>query len=323
MDTIWSCAFGIDTDMQNNINNPYLIYSQTVFDEENAVKVFVLLSVFIKELSNVWIKFHHMNNNIRYRFSCMCPLAKKFIQEEPYRWIIRQTYKMMEKCEQVGPMNRIDLMQLMLESASNEDFIQDGQTSAVKKEEKDNEPPLIRKLTRHEIASNIYLFMLAGYETTSTALSYISYVLATHPKEQQKLQEHIDIHFDPKTEDDMPSYDTVSQMEYLDMFIRETLRMYPIVPVVVNRQSSEDFHIEGIGTIPAAWIPFGAGPRNCVGMRFAFVQIKMVLVRLLKTYSIVGCGDQTCKPFENLKEYIVIAPKQVIVRLQRRNEHYN
>jgi len=201
--------------------------------------------------------------------------------------------------------------------------------------------------------------VIAGYETTSTALSYISYVLATHPDEQQKLQEHIDAHFDPQTENDMPSYDTVSQMDYLDMFVRETLRMYPIAPVVVNRQSTEEFYIKDIGKIPAgtriavdmyslhfdpdlwgpvdphtfyperfmtkrhpmAWIPFGAGPRNCVGMRFALMEIKMAVVRLLKTYSFIGCGEKTHQSFENLKEYIVIAPENVIICLQRRDHH--
>ncbi|CAF1139090.1 unnamed protein product [Rotaria sp. Silwood1] len=133
MDTIWSCGFGLDTDMQNNPNDPYLIQSQRVFSPE-------------------------------------------------------------------------------------------------------------------------YCLMAVGYETTSTALAYVSYVLATHPNEQLKLQEHIDSHFHPNTDNDIPTYEAILKMEYLDMFIREGLHMYPIVPVVINRQSTEDFHIRNVRTIPAGTI---------------------------------------------------------------------
>ncbi len=44
MDTIWSYAFGLDTDMQNNINNPYLLHSQQLFDDVNSMKILVLQS---------------------------------------------------------------------------------------------------------------------------------------------------------------------------------------------------------------------------------------------------------------------------------------
>ena len=202
------------------------------------------------------------------------------------------------------------------------------------------------------------ILVIAGYETTSTALSYATYVLATHPEEQQKLQEHIDTHFDPETEHTMPTYETISEMDYLDMFIRETLRMFPIAPSAITRQSTEEFHIKGIGVIPAgtpitvdmynlhydpdlwgpldphefhperfatkrhpmAWIPFGAGPRNCVGMRFALLEMKMLLVRLLKTYTLVDCGEKTRKPFQELDEFGAITPKEAVIKLQRRDE---
>ena len=77
-----------------------------------------------------------------------------------------------------------------------------------------------------EIKMNLTLFMLAGYETTSTTLSYATFVLAKLPEEQQKLYDEIVTVF--PLELDEPEIDTIQKLSYTDMFIKEVLRMYPI-----------------------------------------------------------------------------------------------
>ena len=68
------------------------------------------------------------------------------------------------------------------------------------------------------------LFFLAGYETTNTLLSFTAYLLATNQDVQEKLKEEID-RLAPSR--DGVGYDTIAKMEYLDMVVCESLRMYP------------------------------------------------------------------------------------------------
>jgi cytochrome P450 len=199
----------------------------------------------------------------------------------------------------------------------------------------------------------MYLFMIAGYETASTALAYVTHVLATHPDEQRKLQEHIDRYLSCDMSFD---YDRLNQMTYLDWFVRETLRMYPITPIVINRQCAESIDLPGLGSIvagtkltldmyslhydqdlwgpvdtrkfhperfatkrhPLAWVAFGAGPRNCVGMRFALTEIKLAIIRLLQVYTIVPSSSYVTDTPLDLIELVTIAPRQLSIRLQRR-----
>ena len=196
----------------------------------------------------------------------------------------------------------------------------------------------------------MYLFMIAGYETASTALAYVTYILSRHPEEQKKLQDHIDSFL---TTDTPVDYELLNKMDYLDWCIRETLRMYPLTPIIINRQCSETIDLPGLGSIPAgtkvtldmyslhydadlwgpvdtklfhperfaskrhplAWVAFGAGPRQCVGMRFALVEMKLALIRLLQSYTIhpASSGQDL-----DLVELVTITPRHVPIRLERR-----
>ena len=75
--------------------------------------------------------------------------------------------------------------------------------------------------------------MLAGFETTSNFLAYSTYVLAKHPDVQEKLQVEIDQQWEETKEFD---FERVSDMPYMDLFIREVLRMYRISGQSSTRQ---------------------------------------------------------------------------------------
>ena len=76
---------------------------------------------------------------------------------------------------------------------------------------------------------NVFLFMLAGYESTASALAYSTYILATQSHIQDKLRKEIDQHWkEGDDDDDELNYELVNEMTYMEFFIREILRMYRV-----------------------------------------------------------------------------------------------
>lgn len=90
--------------------------------------------------------------------------------------------------------------------------------------------------------------MAAGHETTSTLLACATYELARNPDVLRKLQAEIDeLPYDIDDEaKKYPDYDVVAQMPYMDLFISETLRMYPLANRVTQRRATEDTVVQGI-----------------------------------------------------------------------------
>lgn len=178
--------------------------------------------------------------------------------------------------------------------------------------------------------------MLAGYETTSNTLTNSAYVLATIPEEQEKLYNHISSVFSSDSEVDS---ENVLELEYLDWFVKEVLRCYPIGTLV--RRCTKATNVKGIdmpydmpiaidvlsvhydpelwGPVdpkvfypqrhevkrnPIAFLAFGNGPRNCIGMKFALIELKIALVKLILNFEI-----STQKPIADFEEVYVRYPK--------------
>ena len=124
MDTIWSCGFGLDTDVQNNVNDPYLRNSQQIFVRTSFRRVIFLLALLLTELRTVWRILFQTLSIIQYSLRRYVPVTKRIIAESPAIWIMKQANEMIEKRRQIGHTQRTDLLQLMLDSMSDEDFIQ-------------------------------------------------------------------------------------------------------------------------------------------------------------------------------------------------------
>ncbi|KAM9314863.1 cytochrome P450 3A30-like [Pholidichthys leucotaenia] len=181
-------------------------------------------------------------------------------------------------------------------------------------------------LTDHEIISQVTMLLVAAYETSSTTLSFLAYNLARHREVMERLQMEIDSTFPNESP---VQYEALMQMEYLDCVVNESLRLYPpgvrlervaketvkineitipkntaiIVPVYALHRDPElwpepeEFRPERFSKenkqriSPYTYLPFGSGPRNCIGMRFALLVVKLALVEVLQRYSFLVCPE--------------------------------
>jgi hypothetical protein len=82
------------------------------------------LTLLIKELTKVWGSIFLLLGIMRFWLRRYIPVTKRLIKESPGTWIMKQANELIEKRKQIGHTGRTDLLQLMLDSVSDEDFIQ-------------------------------------------------------------------------------------------------------------------------------------------------------------------------------------------------------
>ncbi|XP_074060412.1 ultra-long-chain fatty acid omega-hydroxylase isoform X2 [Macrotis lagotis] len=176
-----------------------------------------------------------------------------------------------------------------------------------------------KQLSDEDIRAEADTFMFEGHDTTSSGLSWVLFNLARHPEYQEKCREEIqEIMRGRETEE--IEWDDLAQMPFITMCIKESLRLFPPV-TLISRRCTEDIKLPDgriipKGTIclvsiygthhnpsvwpdskvfnpyrfdpenpqqrsPLAYIPFSAGPRNCIGQSFAMSEMKVVVALTL------------------------------------------
>ena len=83
-------------------------------------------------------------------------------------------------------------------------------------------------LNDSEIMWNAYVFLLAGYQTTSSALAYTTHLFSVYPDIQEKVYQEV---MDNIGMDEDITYDNVNSLTYMELVINESLRMYPPLPL--------------------------------------------------------------------------------------------
>ncbi|XP_052815529.1 cytochrome P450 3A24-like isoform X2 [Mya arenaria] len=290
IDVICSTGFGTEVSAQTDPDNSFNRHAKIALTFRPATNPAFLLYVFFPDVIGAFPNLFPTNFLPKDTLNFFVDASKSFLEER-----------------KKGSSKHRDLLQLMVNAHNDEDV-------------KTRTGNRIEGLTDNEILSNSIIFMLAGFDTTATSIAWVLYELALNPDVQEKLIDSID----QEIGDSELSYDNVFTMQYMDMVMSETLRIHPVVQRM-NREASEDIEINGLKIKKGmdctycppilhfneeywdepnkfdperfspenknrineyAYIPFGLGPRNCIGMRLAQLEVKMTIISILQKYRI-------------------------------------
>ncbi|XP_063078074.1 cytochrome P450 4F3 [Engraulis encrasicolus] len=218
-----------------------------------------------------------------------------------------QVAKEKEKEEEDGVRRRVtDFIELLLQSKD-----EDG-----------------NGLTDEEIKAQADTFMFAGHDTTASAISWVLYNLARHPEYQQRCRDEVNALLEDRDQDDI-LWDDLTNMPFTTMCIKESLRLHPPV-AALSRAYSVDKTVPGDRTVPKgsiclvsiygthhnptvwpdpdvynpmrfenlkgsspySFIPFSAGPRNCIGQKFAMVELRVAVALTLRRFRLTSEGPE-------------------------------
>ncbi|XP_069680205.1 cytochrome P450 4C1-like isoform X3 [Periplaneta americana] len=293
LDIICESAMGACVNAQKYENSDYVtaVNKMKAILSERLAKPFLALD-FIFNFTK-WSKLQKKSLDIIHGFT------KKVIRERKQQRLKNIQEHFPEDDVYFGQKKRIAFLDMLL------DVSEDG-----------------NKMTDEEIQEEVDTFMFGGHDTITATISTSLYLLGLHPEIQDRAYEELKGIF--KESDHSPTVKDLKNMKYLHMVIKEAMRLYPSAPLLA-RMLTQDLQL-GSHTVPAgvtacvpifaihrdpdifpnptqfhpdnflpervvnrhpyAYIPFSAGPRNCIGQKFAMLEVKMVLSSILRSYEV-------------------------------------
>jgi cytochrome P450 len=218
-------------------------------------------------------------------------------QFEEARFILRQAVDYVINERRRHPTNATDLLSMLMDA-------RDEETGD--------------RMSDEQLRVEVTTFLLAGQETTSLALTWTWFLLSQHPRERRRLEHELDTVLGGRP----PEYSDLAHLPYTRMVVDEAMRLYPpawsfarqaltedtigrfrlpqgwlafIVPYVLHRlpaywKDPETFEPERFSPEHSAerpkfvYLPFGAGPRQCIGNQFALIEAHLSVATLAQRY---------------------------------------
>nr|DAB41817.1 TPA_inf: cytochrome P450 CYP405A9 [Depressaria pastinacella] len=331
-DILCNTLMGIDSNLLENPDHPYLKASGKVIEIvtrnyfsywRNITPLFVLSPIYREMMDTI-----------------------KEIRDTSDRIIIKRRHKLNKTQNDIQDnnknINNVDIQKLIKNKLSEVSCLLDSFLVS----RLPNGDPTPDEIVNDEIT----LICFTGHYTTTKTMSHTLYSLAKYPHIQQKvLEEQRSIFNNNMTRN--PTSQDLNNMKYLEAVIKESIRTIPTVPKI-GRQIQEDLVLKDGRVIPAgstvivhyealylndkvypephkykperffenmhqfAFVPFSAGPRNCIGFRYAWLAMKATLSNILRHFELLEGGPGTEPQF--VYRIITESKNGIQLKLKRR-----
>ncbi|XP_039276813.1 cytochrome P450 6j1 [Nilaparvata lugens] len=317
MDVIASCAFGVQCDSLKDRDAEFIRQMSRFGDLSIARRLIVFMVLILAPKMSRFLPISFFNMDSIHYLAGAVKRAKKFRLEN-------------------SSNRRNDFLQLMLDAELNSE----ENAEKLKSENAD-----VVLMTEDIVIAQSILFLIAGFETSSTLLTFASYELALNIDAQNRVRNEINEVLE--RHGGQVNYQALNEMNYLEMVLNEALRKHPPVARIdrvctkaykvpqtnITLQPGDSVSAPAIGfhydpdyfpdpekfdperfapelkheRSPYVFLPFGAGPRNCIGLRFALLSTKAAMAHLLKGYQLLPC-EKTQVPYTFSKSSMLLKP---------------